>query len=115
MNKHPKRRLLAWPGYVRLNPFRIFTFAGYGGPLSGTAPDEFRPRGRRMNALRLIAKICLALLLFSLSSSLLAQTQTTGDLVGTVTDPVGALIPSAKVTLKDEARGAAIDTVTNAS
>src|SRR5215831_7389563 len=68
-----------------------------------------------MNAPRLFARMFLVVLVFVFASALRAQTQTTGDLVGTVTDPVGAVIPSAKVALKDEARGAVVDTVTNAS
>jgi len=45
--------------------------------------------------------------------AMLAQTQTTGDLTGTVTDPSGAVIPGAKVSLRDNAKGSTQDTATN--
>jgi hypothetical protein len=45
----------------------------------------------------------------------LAQTTTSGDVAGTITDPSGAAIPGAKVTLANAATGNAITTSTNAS
>ena len=59
--------------------------------------------------------IALALLVAASfgAPALLAQTQTTGDLTGTVTDPSGAVIPGAKVLLKDNAKGSTQDTATN--
>jgi hypothetical protein len=42
--------------------------------------------------------------------SLRAQTQTTGDVAGTVTDPSGAVVPDAKVILKSDAQGTKQDT-----
>jgi hypothetical protein len=53
----------------------------------------------------------MVFLIFSLRLS--AQTQTTGDIAGVVTDPTGAVVPNAKVTLKDESRGNRQDTTTN--
>lgn len=47
------------------------------------------------------------------ASTLSAQTTTTGDLTGTVSDPSGAIIPSAKVTLKDNSKGSVQDSQTN--
>src|ERR1700721_3555887 len=42
-----------------------------------------------------------------------AQTQTTGEITGVVTDPSGALVSAAKVTLTDNAKGSTQTTVTN--
>jgi hypothetical protein len=57
----------------------------------------------------------LALLLAAvlIAPQLPAQTQTTGDLAGVVTDPSNAVVPNAKVVLKDTARGNLQDTKTN--
>lgn len=65
--------------------------------------------------LRKLLFLALALLLAASfgAPALVAQTQTTGDLTGTVTDPSGAVIPSAKVMLKDNAKGSTQDTVSN--
>src|SRR5215469_9795933 len=41
-----------------------------------------------------------------------AQTQTTGDITGVVTDQTGAVVPQAKVNLKDLAKGSTQDTST---
>ena len=46
-------------------------------------------------------------------SSLQAQTSTTGELGGTVTDPSNAVVPNALVTLKNLATGAITNTRTN--
>jgi hypothetical protein len=42
-----------------------------------------------------------------------AQTQTTGEITGVVTDPSGASVAAAKVTLRDNAKGSAQTTETN--
>ncbi len=67
-----------------------------------------------MNSRRLLL-LALGFLLATTftAPSLRAQTQTTGDLTGSVTDPSGAVIPQAKVILKDNSKGATEDTVTN--
>jgi len=44
-----------------------------------------------------------------------AQTSTTGDLTGVVTDPTNAVVPSAQVTLKNLDQGGLRDTKTNDS
>jgi len=43
-----------------------------------------------------------------------AQTATTGDITGTVTDPSGSVIPDAKTTLKSLEKGYVLETKTNA-
>jgi len=50
-----------------------------------------------------------------LAPSLLAQSLVSGDLTGTVTDPSGAVVPNATVTLKSTATGATQTTTTNAN
>ena len=59
--------------------------------------------------------LSLALLLAAvlMAPQLPAQTQTTGDIAGIVTDQSGAIVPQAKVTLKDTAKGSTQDTQTN--
>ena len=59
----------------------------------------------------------LALLVFAaaLAPSLMAQSLVSGDLTGTVTDPSGAVVPNATVTLKSDATGATRTTTTNAN
>src|SRR6202046_3139550 len=46
-------------------------------------------------------------------SGLSAQTQTTGEITGVVTDQSGAAVPSAKITLKDNSKGTTVTTETN--
>src|SRR5580692_4415592 len=57
----------------------------------------------------------LALLLAVAVSALQlsAQTQTTGEITGVVTDQSGAAVPNAKITLKDDAKGTTTTTETN--
>ncbi|MGB0035151.1 MAG: carboxypeptidase regulatory-like domain-containing protein [Candidatus Acidiferrales bacterium] len=44
---------------------------------------------------------------------LFAQTQTTGDITGVITDQSGGVVPQAKVTIKDSAKGSTQDTQSN--
>jgi hypothetical protein len=48
------------------------------------------------------------------STRLAAQTSTTGDITGVVTDPSGSVVPDATVTLKDQTKGATQESKTNA-
>src|SRR5579862_7697752 len=58
--------------------------------------------------------VVLTMLLFAFGA--MAQTLTSGDLSGTVTDPQGAVVPNATVSAQNAATGAAIPaTKTNAS
>jgi hypothetical protein len=61
------------------------------------------------------ALVLLALSVAMLASSnhVFAQTTTTGDVTGVVTDPSDAIVPAAKVSLKDIARGATQEATTN--
>ncbi len=50
---------------------------------------------------------------FVVSTRVQGQTQTTGDIAGTVTDPTGGVVPGAAVTLKDSNQGTTHETTTN--
>jgi hypothetical protein len=50
-----------------------------------------------------------------MAPSLMAQSLVSGDLTGTVTDPSGAVVPAATVTLKSDTTGATHTTTTNSS
>jgi len=63
-------------------------------------------RGNYMKPRRLVWAILCALTLFVFSApGILAQTQSTGALTGTVKDPSGAVIAGAKVTVKNLSTG----------
>ncbi|HEX8925158.1 MAG TPA: carboxypeptidase-like regulatory domain-containing protein, partial [Terriglobales bacterium] len=50
----------------------------------------------------LLQRLLLMALLFALAGSALSQTATTGQVTGTITDPTGAVVPSATVTLTSD-------------
>jgi hypothetical protein len=68
-----------------------------------------------MKAIHLIAVMLLLLLLGLAAPSLMAQSLVSGDITGTVTDPSGAVVPGAAVSLKSDATGATRATTTNAT
>lgn len=66
---------------------------------------------RTLTARLLSAAIVLAMAL----ASLYAQTLTTGDITGTITDPTGAVVPGATVTMTNNATGTVQTTTSSAS
>jgi len=59
-----------------------------------------------------LASLAVLLAAAFIAPQLPAQTQTTGDLAGVVTDPSGAVVPNATVALKDNNKGASAETKT---
>ena len=67
-----------------------------------------------MLAKRFFAVLFALIVVLTLGATRLkAQTQTTGDIVGTISDPSNAVVPDAKVNLKDNGKGNSQDTKTN--
>jgi hypothetical protein len=67
-----------------------------------------------MNWKRFFAAVFALLVVLSLGSTqLIAQTQSTGDVTGVVTDPSGGIVPDAKVVLKDVSKGNSQETKTS--
>src|SRR5271168_2987271 len=67
-----------------------------------------------MNWKRFFAVVFTLLVALSLSPTrLAAQTSTTGDVAGVVTDPSNAIVPDAKLDLKDNAKGNTQNATTN--
>jgi hypothetical protein len=67
-----------------------------------------------MNWKRFFAVVFTLLVVLSLGSTrLAAQTSTTGDVAGVVTDPSNAVVPDAKVSLRDNTKGSTQETKTN--
>ena len=68
-----------------------------------------------MTKIRTLAAMAFLLLaiLFSVTQSTFAQSTVTGDLAGVVTDPTGAAVPNAKVTIKADATGETTTATTN--
>src|ERR1700680_1277020 len=56
---------------------------------------------------------CVAIFLLSLSSSVALAQGSAGSIVGTVTDPTGALVHDVRVTLTNLATGTKVTTVSN--
>jgi Carboxypeptidase regulatory-like domain len=66
-----------------------------------------------MNWKRFFVVVFALLVALSIGSGrLAAQTATTGDVAGVVSDPSGAVVPDAKITLKDETKGSLQETKT---
>jgi len=69
----------------------------------------------RIRPLTLSVSVCLGMGLLLVAPKILAQQVTTGQILGSVTDSSGAVIPGAKVTITNTATGIAKTTVTNSS
>jgi len=76
-----------------------------------TIPAIGHPRRRGRSCLAII--VLLVLLALASSHRVWAQTSTTGEVTGVVTDPVGAVVPNISVTLKNTETGTASATITN--
>ncbi len=69
-----------------------------------------------MRNMKVVTFLFSFVLLFTLASKkTAAQTATTGDLTGVVTDPTGAIIPNVAVELRNVQRGTKLETKTNDS
>jgi hypothetical protein len=66
-----------------------------------------------MNLRRLLVVVLAVVFVAALNLS--AQTLTTGDITGTVTDPTGAVIPNAPVSARNVGTGAVVNTTSNSS
>jgi Carboxypeptidase regulatory-like domain len=77
--------------------------------LGANSPDCGDRQGQSDSFVRLLQRIwfCILLLLAAVNGTTLctAQSVTSGDIVGVVTDPSGAVVANASVTLKSDARG----------
>jgi len=56
---------------------------------------------KRKSMIKAFVKVVAILALFALAPLVLAQVRPVGQIVGTVQDPTGAVIPGAEVTLQD--------------
>jgi hypothetical protein len=65
--------------------------------------------------MRILRVSALLLLLLAMSPKLFAQSGATGTILGTVTDPSGAVVPNAKITVTNTATKVSFQTVTNSA
>ena len=63
----------------------------------------------------IVGALALLVIALMMAPSLVAQSLVSGDLTGTITDPSGAVVSGANVTLKSDATGATRTTTTNSS
>ena len=69
----------------------------------------------KLSLVCLILSAALVLVGFALAPASFAQSLTSGGVTGTVTDPSGAAVPNANVTLKNNDTGATQNTTTNST
>src|SRR5215469_10009663 len=72
----------------------------------------------RLNQMRSLYSRSIPLILFlvlAMAAALHAQSANTGTLIGTATDPSGAVVPGASVELKEVSTGISRSAVTNGS
>ena len=62
-----------------------------------------------------ILRVSALLLLLAMSGKLFGQAGATGTILGTVTDPSGAVVPNAKITVTNTATKVSFQTVTNSA
>src|SRR5580658_9563534 len=63
----------------------------------------------------MVGLLALLVIALMIAPSLMAQSLVSGDLTGTITDPSGAVVSNATVTLTSDATGASRTTSTNSS
>src|SRR5260370_357678 len=81
---------------------------------SSAGPGMAQPGGSRMLSKRVVVVVVAVCCLFALTpSALLSQSSTSGLVTGTVTDPTGASVPGATVTLEQAGTGAKLTTTTS--
>src|SRR6185437_2093973 len=66
-------------------------------------------------AIRILTSLLLAVVVLAGCHAAYAQMRIVGSITGVVTDPSGATVPNAKVTLKDEVNGTNKEATTNGS
>src|ERR1700723_2125623 len=84
--------------------------SGFGCAPTGIHVSE---RGKMKQKRYCLLGVLLMLMAIFATPQLFAQSQTTGDVTGVVTDQSGASVPEAKVQLKDLSKGSTQDTQTN--
>src|SRR5580692_4160617 len=79
--------------------------------------DSRKCSARRVMTVKkmLIGSLALLVIALMMAPSLMAQSLVSGDLTGTVTDPSGAVVSGASVSLKSDATGQTRNATTNGS
>src|SRR5262245_5065288 len=73
-------------------------------PLCTAATCLMPPGGKEQQAMNIIQRAIILLCVVIVAASAIAQTAATADLRGTVQDPNGAVIQSATISVRDDAR-----------
>src|SRR5438552_7052617 len=84
----------------------VYTHSHLGSKMEILVKEYFLRGDSKMRRKEHVAGLlCRVFTVLMLAASALAQTTTTSTLLGTVTDQQGAVVPDAKVTVTDVARG----------